>query len=226
MRLRPTLLLWVSFAACATAPPVKGPRPMETLITQVGAPVLREPAKDVDPATIATPEFQGLLARMTEAMRQAPGVGLAAPQLGIGLRVLVLEDREELMASLTPTEREERERRPVPLRVFINPTLTPVGTERVTFFEGCLSVAGFAGLVERWSEVEVSGLDEHAQPVTWRVRGWPARILQHEVDHLAGTLYIDRMWTRSFGTLAQVKALYGGKPMAEVRQALGPLEPR
>lgn len=186
-------------------------------IVQTGNPVLRERAKDVTPEQLASPDFQALIVRMTEAMRKAPGVGLAAPQLGVSLRVLVLEDRPELQASLTPQELEERERKPVPLRVFINPTLTPIGEERATFFEGCLSVSGYAALVERWKEVEVSGLDEKGQPQTWRVRGWPARILQHEVDHLEGTLYIDRMISRSFGTLPQVKALYGGKPIAEVK---------
>ncbi|MFO0599780.1 MAG: peptide deformylase [Myxococcaceae bacterium] len=193
----------------------------ENPIVQVGDPVLRNRARDVTPEEIATPEFQALVQRMVEAMRKAPGVGLAAPQLGVDKRVLVLEDREELMATLTTLEKSERERVPVPVRTFINPTLTPIGEERVTFFEGCLSVAGFAGLVERWREVEVSGLDEKGQAVTWRVRGWPARILQHEVDHLNGTLYVDRMLTRSFGTLPQVKARFGGKPIAQVRQELG-----
>lgn len=191
--------------------------PTANPIVQTGHPVLRARAKDVTPEQIATPDFQALIVRMTDAMRKAPGVGLAAPQLGVSLRVLVLEDRPELQVSLTPPELEERERKPVPLRVFINPTLTPIGEERATFFEGCLSVAGYAALVERWKEVEVSGLDEKGQPQTWRVRGWPARILQHEVDHLEGTLYIDRMISRSFGTLPQVKALYGGKPIAEVK---------
>lgn len=193
----------------------------ENAIVQVGAPVLRSPAQDVPRERIGTPEFQAVVSRMVKAMRAAPGVGLAAPQLGIPWRVLVLEDREELMATLTPEERAERERAPVPLRVFVNPTLTPVGDERVTFFEGCLSVAGFAGLVERWREVEISGLDEQGLPVTWRVRGWPARILQHEVDHLAGTVYVDRMLTRSFGTLPQIKARFGGKPIAQIRAELG-----
>jgi peptide deformylase len=194
---------------------------LENPIVQTGNPVLRVRATDVVVEQIATPEFQQLIARMTDAMRKAPGVGLAAPQLGVSLRVLVLEDPEALQASLTPRERDERERRPVPLRVIINPTLTPIGDERVTFFEGCLSVAGFAGLVERWREVEVSGLDENGKSQVWRVRGWPARIIQHEVDHLDGTLYVDRMITRSFGTLQQVKSLYGGKPIAEVKQLLG-----
>lgn len=191
--------------------------PTANPIVQTGNPVLRARAKDVTTEQIATPDFQALVVRMTDAMRKAPGVGLAAPQLGVSLRVLVLEDRPELQVSLTPQELEERERKPVPLRVFINPTLTPIGEERATFFEGCLSVSGYAALVERWKEVEVSGLDEKGQPQTWRVRGWPARILQHEVDHLEGTLYIDRMISRSFGTLPQVKALYGGKPIAELK---------
>ncbi len=220
--MRLVIIIAVFATACATSSGAlsSGTPPMDTTanpIVQTGDPVLRARAKDVTPEQIATPDFQALIVRMTDAMRKAPGVGLAAPQLGVSLRVLVLEDRAELQASLTPQELEERERKPVPLRVFINPTLTPIGEDRVTFFEGCLSVAGYAALVERWKEVEVSGLDEKGQPQTWRVRGWPARILQHEVDHLEGTLYIDRMMSRSFGTLPQVKALYGGKPIAEVK---------
>lgn len=212
--------------ACATSTGALKPGgPMDTAadnaIVQTGNPALRARAKDVPVEQIATPEFQQLLARMTDAMRKAPGVGLAAPQLGVSLRVLVLEDRPELQAALTPQELAERERVPVPLRVFINPTLTPIGDDKVTFFEGCLSVSGYAALVSRWREVEVSGLDERGQPQTWRVKGWPARILQHEVDHLDGTLYIDRMVSRSFGTLPQVKALYGGKPITDVKSTFG-----
>lgn len=224
-RLVTLALLLLLGAACATTGPATKPGasmdPTDPPIVQTGHPVLRERAKDVTPEFLASEDFKALVARMTDAMRRAPGVGLAAPQLGVSLRVLVLEDRAELQTTLTPQELEERERRPVPLRVFVNPTLTPIGEERVTFFEGCLSVGGYAALVERWREVEVSGLDERGQPVTWRVRGWPARILQHEVDHLDGTLYVDRMVSRSFGTLPQVKARFGGKPIAEVKQTFG-----
>lgn len=205
-------------AACATTP--RPPeKPMDTPIVQTGAEVLRLRAQPVTPEQLASPDFQALVARMVDAMRAAPGVGLAAPQLGVSLQVLVLEDRAELQASLTKEELAERERVPVPLRVFVNPTLTPIGEEQVTFFEGCLSVSGYAALVKRWREVEVSGLDEHGQPQTWRVRGWPARILQHEVDHLNGTLYVDRMVSRSFGTLPQVKARFAGKPTADALRA-------
>ena len=214
------LLIVLLFTGCVKTIP-GGKAMEENAIVQAGAPVLRALAQDVPAERINTPEFQKLISHMVETMRAAPGVGLAAPQIGVPWRVLVLEDREELMASLTPAERAERERVAVPVRVFINPTLTPIGEDKVTFFEGCLSVAGFAGLVERFREVEVTGLDEHGQPQTWRVKGWPARILQHEVDHLGGTLYIARMLTRSFGTLPQVKARFGGKPIAQVQQELG-----
>jgi peptide deformylase len=220
--MRYALLAAVFATACVTSSQAARPGgAVENPIVQVGNPVLWERAKDVPKEQLATPEFQALLVRMTEAMRQAPGVGLAAPQLGVSLRVFVLEDRAELQSTLTPAELAERERVPVPLRVIINPTLTPIGDERVTFFEGCLSVSGYAALVERWREVEVSGLDEKGDPVTWRVQGWPARILQHETDHLDGVVYIDRMHTRTFGTLPQVKARFAGKSIADIKQRLG-----
>ena len=194
-------------------------------ITQVGNPVLRLRAADVPPEKIQSPEIQDLIKTMIAVMRKAPGVGLAAPQIGSPVRIVVLEDREDLMSKLTDVERRERERVPFEPRVFVNPTLTPVGDEKVTFFEGCLSVNGFVGLVERSAEVEVSGLDEHAQPQTWRVRGWPARILQHELDHVEGMLYVDRMITRSYSTADQAKARFGGKSMADIKSELG-LGPR
>ena len=103
----------------------------------------------------------------------------------------------------------------------MNPVLRPIGEARASFFEGCLSVQGYVGLVDRSLEVEVTATDERGAPVVWRVRGWPARILQHEVDHLDGTLYVDRMFTRSFANAEEAKRRFGGKPIAEVRGMLG-----
>lgn len=103
----------------------------------------------------------------------------------------------------------------------MNPVVAPIGEARVSFFEGCLSVGGYTGLVERYRDVEVTGLDEHAAPVRWRVSGWPARILQHEADHLEGTIYVDRMVTRSFATTAHATARFAGKSIAEIRRLLG-----
>ncbi len=117
-------------------------------IVQVGEPVLRSKAAPVGPELLGTPLLHALSSRMVRAMRAAPGVGLAAPQLGVGLRLFVLEDRPELMATLTPLELGERERRPFELSVVVNPVVTPVeGSGTATFYEGCLSVKGYAGLV-------------------------------------------------------------------------------
>jgi peptide deformylase len=203
----------------STAPPDASPA--TPAIVQAGAPVLRARAVEVAPERIPTAEIQELIKTMIAAMRAAPGVGLAAPQIGVSLRVLVLEDTADRMAKLTADELHERERALLPVRVFINPVLRPVGESRRMFFEGCLSVDGFAALVERYAEVEVSGLDERGQPQTMQVRGWPARILQHEVDHLDGTLYVDRMVSRSFSTGEQVKERFAGKPIAEVLAMFG-----
>lgn len=195
--------------------------PTKPEIVQTGNAVLRARAQEVPAEKITSPDTQALVKKMIATMRAAPGVGLAAPQIGIPLRVIVLEDRDALFANLTPEERRERERVAFETKTIFNPVLTKLGEEEATFFEGCLSVNGFMALVERSAEVEVTGLDENAQPLRWRVRGWPARILQHEVDHLDGTLYIDRMMSRSFSTVEQAKANYNGKSIAEIRRLLG-----
>jgi peptide deformylase len=169
-------------------------------IVQVGHPVLRAPAAPLLPNELGTPEFRELVATMVEVMRAAPGVGLAAPQIGVPKQILVAEDRAELVERIDPENRTARGRVPVPLTVIVNPTLRVVGDEHATFLEGCLSVTGYVALVRRALEVEVTGLDATGPeivPRVWRWRGWPARILQHEVDHLLGTLYVDRMHPRS-----------------------------
>lgn len=196
------------------------PAPEKPAIVQIGNPVLRQRAAEVPRERIGTPEFEALVARMIATMRAAPGVGLAAPQIGVSERVIVLEDRDDYITKLTPEERGERERVAFAPRVFVNPKLTLLGADRVTFLEGCLSVRGYVALAPRAREVEVTGLDEHGEPQTWRVRGWPARILQHEVDHLDGTLYVDRMLTRSFVTQEHAKEQFAGKPIATIIDAL------
>lgn len=198
-----------------TRPPLARPP-----IVQAGAAVLRGAAFPVPPEEIESPEFQSLVDRMIATMRAAPGVGLAAPQVGVQKRVFVMEDREELMARLTPEQRALREREPLPLTVVVNPELEVVGEERALFFEGCLSVAGYMALVERAREVVVRGQDRRGEPLVFRGRGWPARIAQHEFDHLGGTLYVDRMLTRSFCANEHAAALLA-LPVAEARRLLG-----
>jgi peptide deformylase len=137
------------------------------------------------------------------------------------LQIIVLEDDEPRMSRMSKEQREERGRAPFPLKVIFNPELRLTGEGRGTYFEGCLSVAGYMALVERDLEVEVTGLDANAQPLVWQARGWPARILQHEVDHLGGTLYVDRMLTRSFVCNDEAAARWQNLPVAEVRKGLG-----
>jgi peptide deformylase len=126
-------------------------------------------------------------------MYAAPGVGLAAPQIGRGIQLAVIEDREQYMKDWTPEQLAARERNPVPFQVIINPRLTLIGDETVEFFEGCLSVQGLMALVPRSRRVRVECLDESGQKRIIEASGWHARILQHEIDHLHGILYIDKM---------------------------------
>jgi len=183
-------------------------------IEQAGAAVLRGQASDVDPAWLGGAAWTTLIERMVETMRRAPGVGLAAPQIGIPWRLFVAEDREEYFAALSPEERESRGRDPLPLIVVVNPVLKLRGSE-VTFYEGCLSVRGYGALVPRANEVELSGLDGSGntrRSLSLTLEGWPARIAQHEVDHLDGTLYIDRMVPRSLASTEHLPGHRGNAP--------------
>jgi peptide deformylase len=160
-------------------------------IVQTGDPVLRQQARALTADEIAQPGMQMLIALMRDTMRDAPGVGLAAPQIGESLQLTVIED---------PVEDPERDRAKVPFHVLINPTLTLEGDERVEAFEGCLSFAGFSMVVPRARSVTVTALDERGEPVTIKASGWYARILQHEIDHLRGVLCCDRMDPRTLTT--------------------------
>ena len=169
-----------------------------TPIVYAGDSVLRAVAAPVPLSMFGTRQLKSLVEEMVAVMRAAPGVGLAAPQIGIGWRVIVVEDDDESMAHLSEAERLERGRVRLPLTAIINPVLRRIGDADETFVEGCLSVPGYGAQVARAREVEVDGLTVDGAPLKLRLAGWPARILQHECDHLAGTLYIDRMISRTF----------------------------
>ena len=166
---------------------------MKLKILQIGEPVLRQPARELTLEEIKSPPIQMLIALMKNTLRDAPGVGLAAPQIGESLQLAVIEDRPEYTQNLPLEFVAERERIPVPFHVLINPKLTVEESAPAEFFEGCLSMAGFMGLTPRATAVTVTCLNEQGEPITIKARGWYARILQHEIDHLQGNLYVDRM---------------------------------
>ena len=191
-------------------------------IVPCGEPILRRRAEPVDPATIGDRDIQHLIVRMKATMEAAPGVGLAAPQVGEPIRLAVLQDGPERWSQLTPDQLRERDRRPVPFTVLVNPMLVPAdGTDPVSFYEGCLSVPGLTGVVARHSSVLVEALDEHGEPRSWTLSGWAARIAQHEVDHLDGILYLDRVETRSLSTIDVYGQQWAHRRVPEAAAALG-----
>ncbi len=188
-------------------------------LRQIGELVLRQPARPLSLDEIQSPETQRLIAAMRDTLRDAPGVGLAAPQVGYGIQLAIIEDRAEYQQAIPPEQLAERGRQPLPFQVIINPKLNIIDPAQNLFFEGCLSVAGFTALVPRAARVRVEGLDENGEPLTIEAEDWHARILQHEIDHLHGRLYLDSMLPRSFMTSANHARFWKDVPVCEVCSA-------
>jgi peptide deformylase len=152
-------------------------------IAQLGQPVLRRVADPVPPGEVLTPEFQEFLIDLRETMLAAPGAGLAAPQVFVSRRVFV--------ARLTPPDPEKPDE-PPQVETFINPRLSAFSEEKVSAWEGCLSFEELLVLVPRSRGVRVDYLDARGQPKALLLEGFPARLVQHEYDHLDGVLTLDR----------------------------------
>ena len=194
---------------------------MAIQIVQAGDPVLRKAARPLRPNEIRSREIRELIEEMQEVMYAAPGVGLAAPQIGRGIQLAVIEDREQYMKDWTPEQLAGRERKPVPFQVIVNPRLTLLGDERVEFFEGCLSIQGLMALVPRSRRVRVECLDQTGEQRIIDATGWHARILQHEIDHLSGNLYVDRMIPRTLMTVENYKKFWLEQNTADLKKELG-----
>jgi peptide deformylase len=147
-------------------------------IVTIPHPVLRKKARKVNEVDA---DVRTLIDEMVEAMREAPGVGLAAPQVGVSSRVIVVE-----------FGKEEDEDAPKKLYALVNPIIAEMSEEKVLGIEGCLSIPRLVGEVERHQRVVVKALNRFGKPVKLKAEGWLARILQHEIDHLDGILYTDR----------------------------------
>ena len=152
-------------------------------VARIGHPVVRTAAAPVASEEIPSTAFQRLVDDMIVTMHEYEGVGLAAPQVHVALRVAVIE---------VPAS-DERSHAAVPLTVLVNPVVTPLGDERVSAWEGCLSIPGLRGIVPRFERVRLDALDRGGRPYTAEASGFFARVIQHECDHLDGNVYLDRM---------------------------------
>jgi peptide deformylase len=182
-------------------------------IVQVGDPVLRKPARALTPQEIVSSEIKRLIRDMRDTMYDAPGVGLAAPQIGRSLQLAVIEDSEDNLEDIPSDDLVAKQRSPVPFHVIVNPVITHLGDEQANFYEGCLSLGGFSAVVPRAQTIRVECLDQRGKPRVIDAAGWYARILQHEIDHLHGTVYIDRMKSRTFTSLDNFREFAKGQPI-------------
>jgi peptide deformylase len=157
-------------------------------VARMGHPVLRAKARSIDRGELERPALQKLIDDMIDTMSEYHGVGLAAPQVHEGLRLFV--------AALDGNEEGEPQREPF---VLINPEISVVGTEVVEDWEGCLSIPDLRGRVPRAREIKVRALDRRGERIQLSAHDFPARVIQHETDHLDGVLFFDRM--RSFESL-------------------------
>ena len=159
-------------------------------IVTLPEPILRRKAK---PVTKFDKDLQTLIDDMIETMRDAPGVGLAAPQVNISDQLIVVEySEDEDEEELGDEEVEDKPAKPKKLYVMINPEIVKASEEKVMGVEGCLSIPNIQGEVERHEAIQVKGLNRYGKPQKLKVDGWMARIFQHEIDHLNGVLFTDR----------------------------------
>lgn len=152
-----------------------------------------------------TPELAALLADMEDTMKAASGAGLAAPQIGVDLQVVVF-------GTDAPNPRYP-DAPPVPRTVLMNPTITPVGEAEEEGWEGCLSVPGLRGVVPRWQRIRYQGFDAQGRPIDRVAEGFHARVVQHECDHLIGKLYPMRV--RDFSKFGFTDVLFPGLDAAD-----------
>jgi peptide deformylase len=172
-------------------------------VARIGHPVVRAEARSVPAGKIRSTEIQRLIDDMEETMHEYDGVGLAAPQVHVGLRLAVLE--------VPPSD--ERSEDAVPFTVLVNPVLTPLVEARLVGFEGCLSIPELRGQVPRFQKVRLEALDRKARPYAVEASGFFARVIQHECDHLDGRVYLDRMTDlRSLSFLPEFQRFHAQRP--------------
>lgn len=167
-------------------------------VLQLGAPSLRQPSMPIPIEQLQTEFYQTLIDDLLETMRARNGAGIAAPQIGHNVQIMIFE--------ITKNPRYP-EAEPVPLTILINPSFEPLDEAQQSGYEGCLSVGDLRGIVARFQHIRYQGLDRHGNTLERTVSGFHARVFQHEFDHLQGTLFVDRIEdTKTLGFLNELKA--------------------
>ena len=185
-------------------------------IVQMGEPVLRQRTVPYE-GQLSRRTLTKLIETMRTTMLEAPGVDLAGPQIGLGMAIAVLEDHVR-----EGDEDDPREIGELPFHVIINPSYEPVGDQTRSFYEGCLSFAGYQAVRRRWLDIIARWQDEDGNRHEERLHGWPARIFQHETDHLSGEVYIDRAEIRSLSSDENLADLWCEDPVpTEAAEELG-----
>ncbi|EDW67135.1 peptide deformylase, mitochondrial [Drosophila virilis] len=166
--------------------------------TQIGDPVLRDRAAVVPAECVDSKEVQAIVDQMVHVLRKFDCVGIAAPQIGISLRIIAMEFRRSIKQDLSEATYKARQMSELPLTVLINPKLTVTNYTKHKHPEGCMSVRGYSAEVERYEGVKLSGVNRQGAHSELELSGWNARIAQHEMDHLDGKLYTDHMDRSTF----------------------------
>jgi len=185
-------------------------------VVQAGHPVLRQHAAPYD-GQLDDSTLHQLIDVMRRTMHDAPGVGLAAPQIGIPLQLAVLEDQFDV----DPAAATARERAPLDFFAILNPVYAQLGSEAASYYEGCLSVRGYQAVVTRHRQVSLDYLRPDGRAAQAEFGGWQARIVQHETDHLHGALYLDRAETRSLASNEEYSARWAQPGIAQAQAELG-----
>lgn len=172
--------------------------PPYTHIVQVGDPVLRQKSHPVPLDAIKSKELNFFIDQMVQVMRDYKLAGIAAPQMGMNLQIIIMEFSDELKREFSSEIYKVREMETLPLTVLINPELKVTDFTKRTYDEACASVCGFKGEVTRYAAVTVTALNRNGEKQELNLKGWNARIAQHEMDHLNGIVYTDVMNRQSF----------------------------
>ncbi|XP_072939710.1 peptide deformylase, mitochondrial-like [Epargyreus clarus] len=162
-------------------------------VVQIGDPTLRTVSHTVPIEKIKGEVVQNVIKKLQDVLFRYGSVGMSAPQIGINLRIFAMRHTAEQIASVQPEVAKMKGMSVVPYTVFVNPVLKVIDYQKVIHTEGCESVRSFAADVARYRAVEVSGWNAEGEPQSQVYTGWPARIVQHEIDHLDGKLYTDIM---------------------------------